>query len=88
MYCLVPEKPLRFVYRTFYLAIGLTFYESINFDGFVKSPFCSLRQPLRCVLQWDSLSGQVIYIKLWLNLVDSFSKQQKRGKEYIKVITE
>jgi len=25
MYCLVPEKPLRLVYGTFYLAIGDTF---------------------------------------------------------------
>jgi len=30
MYCLVPEKQLRLVYGTFYLAIGVTFYESIN----------------------------------------------------------
>jgi len=30
MYCLVPEKPLRLVYGTFYLAIGDTFYEFIN----------------------------------------------------------
>jgi len=30
MYCLVPEKPLRLVYGTFYLAIGETFYEFIN----------------------------------------------------------
>ncbi|MBW2250723.1 MAG: hypothetical protein JRF60_08860 [Deltaproteobacteria bacterium] len=29
MYCLVPEKPLRLVYGTFYLAIGVTFYEFI-----------------------------------------------------------
>jgi len=36
MYCLVSEKPLRLVYGTFYLAIGLTFYETIKIDGFVK----------------------------------------------------
>jgi len=30
MYCLVPEKPLRLVYGTFYLAIGVTFYEFIK----------------------------------------------------------
>jgi len=28
MYCLVPEKPLRLVYGTFYLAIGYTFTSS------------------------------------------------------------
>jgi len=38
MYCLVPEKPLRLVYGTFYLAIGDTFYESIIFR-FNKKPF-------------------------------------------------
>ena len=32
MYCLVPEKPLRLVYGTFYLAISVTFYERINFN--------------------------------------------------------
>jgi len=32
MYCLVPEKQLRLVYETFYLAIGDTFYEFIKFD--------------------------------------------------------
>jgi len=46
MYCLVPEKALRLapqwhflrgVYGTFYLAIGDTFYEAVNLDGFVKS---------------------------------------------------
>jgi len=31
MYCLVPEKPLRLAYETFYLAIGDTFYGTINF---------------------------------------------------------
>jgi hypothetical protein len=30
LYCLVPEKPLRLVYGTFYLAIGYIFFESIN----------------------------------------------------------
>ena len=30
MYCLVPEKPLRLVYETFYLTIGDTFYEFIK----------------------------------------------------------
>jgi len=34
MYCLVPEKPLRLVYGTFYLAIGVTFYEFI----LIKAP--------------------------------------------------
>jgi len=29
MYCLVPEKPLRLVYGTFYLAIGVTFFERV-----------------------------------------------------------
>jgi hypothetical protein len=37
MYCLVPEKPLRLVYGTFYLAIGVAFYESIKIDGVVKT---------------------------------------------------
>jgi len=31
MYCLVPEKSLRLVYGTFYLAIGESFYETFNF---------------------------------------------------------
>jgi len=30
MYCLVSEKPLRLVYGTFYLAIGDTFYKTVN----------------------------------------------------------
>ena len=30
MYCLIPEKPQRLVYGTFYLAIGNTFYETVN----------------------------------------------------------
>jgi len=37
MYCLIPEKPLRLVYGTFYLAIGATFYEPIKFDDWIKS---------------------------------------------------
>jgi hypothetical protein len=37
MYCLVPEKPLRLVYGTFYLAIGDTFYETINFAGHLSA---------------------------------------------------
>jgi len=36
MYCLVPEKPLRLVYGTFYLAIGDTFYDFINLDNLFK----------------------------------------------------
>ena len=32
MYYLVPEKPLRLVYGTFYLAIDVTFYEFIKID--------------------------------------------------------
>ena len=39
MYCLVPEKLLRLVYETFYLAISDTFYETVNFNEFVKSRF-------------------------------------------------
>ena len=43
MYCLVPEKPLRLVYGTFYLAIGVTFYESIKLNpawaGLMNSAF-------------------------------------------------
>jgi len=38
MYGLAPEKLLRLVYEPFYLAISLTFYETIKVDGFVKSP--------------------------------------------------
>ena len=38
MYCLVPEKPLRLVYGTFYLAIGDIFYEPDKLVGAVKSP--------------------------------------------------
>ncbi|MBW1822500.1 MAG: hypothetical protein JRI92_12225, partial [Deltaproteobacteria bacterium] len=30
MYCLVPEKPLRLVYGTFYLAIGNNLYDAIG----------------------------------------------------------
>ena len=37
MYCLVPEKPLRLVYRTFYLAICDTFCETVLIDGVVES---------------------------------------------------
>jgi hypothetical protein len=37
MYCLIPEKPLRLVYGTFYLAIGATFYESIKVYLLLKS---------------------------------------------------
>jgi len=33
MYCLVPEKPLRLVYGTFYLAIGDTFYDFIKIEN-------------------------------------------------------
>jgi hypothetical protein len=34
MYSLAPEKLLRLVYEPFYLAILLTFYETVNLDGF------------------------------------------------------
>jgi len=37
LYCLAPEKPLRLVYGTFYLAIGDAFYEAVNIDEFLKS---------------------------------------------------
>jgi hypothetical protein len=43
MYGLAPEKLLRFVYEPFNLAISLTFYETVNSDGFVKSPSAALR---------------------------------------------
>ena len=35
MYSLGPEKPLRLVYETFYLAIGDTCYEFINIYDFI-----------------------------------------------------
>jgi len=41
MYCLVPEKPLRLEYGTFYLAIGDTFYEAVIFNSFIKISFFS-----------------------------------------------
>ncbi len=39
MYCLVSEKTLRLVYGTFYLAIGVTFYETVNIDCTVNLIF-------------------------------------------------
>ena len=43
MYCLVPEKPLRLVYGTFYLAICDTFYEFILIELRAQLPVvCSV----------------------------------------------
>jgi len=45
MYRLVPEKPLRLVYGTFYLAIGDIFYEFIfvKYEVFIKDEVLNLQ---------------------------------------------
>jgi len=37
MYAFALEKILCLVYEAFYLAIGFSFYDSINFDSLVKN---------------------------------------------------
>ena len=66
MYYLVPEKPLRLVYGTFYLAIGDTFYATDKVDALINSP--------------NSITLAKAWVQKLLKLLDSsFHRNDEKG---------